>query len=446
MSDPSDPAATPAGKQSDLKQTFLAYMKTVGLLLIGLIIIGLLVWPTLFNLPPIDYANLSAKISALNAPEVVKQILLFFVTYHLFLLLCALFGASVGASEILSRYRDEPFIALMSPPGLRYLAVNAGISLAAFYLLHHFGDRIFPGLSQDPLMMSIVAGFGAMIVMRSKIFNFKTESGESYAVGPDAVLSILLASVDREIDRYRASRRQSLVYEETQNIEHPASAPDFLRTFLVSYQNLSNKERQDIDEEVRKIYNQADLRSPRLKFMTAAFGFLNIMGERNFKALVHQLKKYEKLAPEVQPLATDINATPDDDGDGSPPPPSSGGSAPTTSLTPAAATQMGESTPPGTDTASTPPVVTDTPEAPPKPAGPDESESSSLSAQTDADGSPSPPAQPVGATAANDTTATAADEIADPSEVEQTPGKGDAETVSAQGTNPGESEASNGKG
>ncbi|MBA3352654.1 MAG: hypothetical protein H0U23_09565, partial [Blastocatellia bacterium] len=118
-------------------------MKTVSLILVALIVVGLLVYPTFF-FPAIDYANLPTKISALNTPERVKKILLFFVEYNVFLLLCALFGASVGASEILSRYRDEPFIAISSPPGRRYLAVNAGISLAAFYLLYHFRGSIFP--------------------------------------------------------------------------------------------------------------------------------------------------------------------------------------------------------------------------------------------------------------------------------------------------------------
>lgn len=101
----------------DGKQVFFAYMKTVSLILVALIVVGLLVYPTFF-FPAIDYANLPTKISALNTPERVKKILLFFVEYNVFLLLCALFGASVGASEILSRYRDEPFIAISSPPGV----------------------------------------------------------------------------------------------------------------------------------------------------------------------------------------------------------------------------------------------------------------------------------------------------------------------------------------
>jgi len=415
----------------DGKQVFFAYMKTVSLILVALIVVGLLVYPTFF-FPAIDYANLPTKISALNTPERVKKILLFFVEYNVFLLLCALFGASVGASEILSRYRDEPFIAISSPPGRRYLAVNAGISLAAFYLLYHFRGSIFPDLVNDPLMMSIVAGFGAMIVMRSKIFNFKTESGESYAIGPDAVLSIFLTSVDRQIDRYRASRRQSLVYEETQNVEHPITAPDFLRSFLVSYQNLSNKERLDIDEEVKKIYNQTDLRSPRLKFMTAAFGFLNLMGENNFRALVQQLKKYQKLAPDVQQSVAGANASPvvavPDSGAGAtlPQPPPVVAKSPATPSAPTALNQIEESAGPVvSDAASTAPVETAKAEISPATEGPSNSGNSLSPASLDTSGNLLP-AKPADVVAASEPTKTG--EIAESSEVEEAAGEGASET------------------
>ncbi|MDX6496999.1 MAG: hypothetical protein QOG23_259 [Blastocatellia bacterium] len=255
----------------------------------------------------INYSDISASITSLNAPEFLKNILRFGVDYNVYLFLCACFGASVGAAEILSRYKDEPFIAIMSPPGLRYMGLNAGMSLAAFYILYHFRQTI---KVEDPLTISVIAGFGAMVVMRSKIFNFKTDKGETYAVGPDAVLSTFLTSVDRQIDRYRASRRQDLVYEETQSVIDPQSAPEFLKTFLVSYQNLSNDERAFVDSEIKRIYEGTDFKSPRLKFMVIAFGFLNIMGEKNFKALVDQLKKYQTPSPGAGPVVPPVPGTP----------------------------------------------------------------------------------------------------------------------------------------
>jgi hypothetical protein len=246
----------------------------------------------------------------LNTKDFVAQNLLY-------LLLAALFGAAVGAAEIISRYRDEPFIAVLSPPGLSYLLLNAIISALAFFLVIHYQGTMFPNI-RDRLLASILTGFGSMVVMRSKLFSFKTEAGEVYSVGPEAVLAIFLSSVDRQIDRYRASRRQELVYEQTCDIADAINAPSFLRAFLVSYQNLSSEEKQKINADIKDIYANPDLPTPLLKFMAVAFGFLNIMGERNFKALILQLKRYQKLSASklahmtsmsIQPPATATGAT-----------------------------------------------------------------------------------------------------------------------------------------
>jgi hypothetical protein len=212
-----------------------------------------------------------------------------------FYLLAAFFGAGVGASEIVSRYRDEPFNTLLTPPALSYLLLNALISAAAFFLLVHYQGQIFSGLRQDLFLTSFVAGFGAMVVMRSKLFSFKTEGGsETFSVGPEAVLVIFLSSVDRQIDRQRAAQRQVLVFKETMQISDPANAPDFLRAFLVSYQNLTNDEKAKINNEIKSAYASPDLKTPLLKFMAVAFAFLNIMGEKNFKSIISLLKQFQK--------------------------------------------------------------------------------------------------------------------------------------------------------
>lgn len=220
-----------------------------------------------------------------------------------FYFLAAFFGAGVGASEIVSRYRDEPFNTLVTPPARWYMLLNASISAAAFFLLVHYQGQIFSGLGQDLFLTSIVAGFGAMVVMRSKLFSFKTEGGgETFSVGPEAVLVIFLSSVDRQIDRQRAAQRQVLVFKETMQISDPANAPDFLRAFLVSYQNLTNDEKAKINNEIKTAYASPDLKTPLLKFMAVAFAFLNIMGEKNFKSIISLLKQFQTRPPPVTPL------------------------------------------------------------------------------------------------------------------------------------------------
>ena len=212
-----------------------------------------------------------------------------------FLWLAVLLGVLTGAAEVIARYRDEPFAATFSLPGLSYLTLNGVISGAAYCLLEVYKDKILPGITDD-LMRSIMAGFGAMVIMRSKLFNFKTERGEEYAIGPDAVLSTFLSSVDRKIDRYRSLKRQRIVFDKMAAITDPVSAPDFLRTTLASYQNLGQAEKRELVAAIDALIADAKL-DPKLKLMAIGFGLLNVCGEKNFSDVMDLLKKYQAPAP-----------------------------------------------------------------------------------------------------------------------------------------------------
>lgn len=233
----------------------------------------------------------------LQAPESIRS---FLAQHYTYLILSMVFGGLVGASEIASRYRDEPFLAIVSLPGRVYLVFNAVISAFAYFLLQHYKDRIFPGLGNDLLLASVIGGFGAMVVLRSKLFSFKTESGETFSVGPDAAVSTLLSTVDRNIDRYRSFDRQALVFKETTRIGNPKEAPVFLRTFLASYQNLSDNEKKQLNEAIDRIIERTDL-DDRVKLMAISFGFLNISGDANFKALMALLDEFQRNPPNSSP-------------------------------------------------------------------------------------------------------------------------------------------------
>lgn len=86
-------------------------------------------------------------------------------------------GAFVGISEIISRYRDEPLRATLNSYGGAYVAVNGLISTLAFGLLIRYPTQLFPAVASDSLLTATVAGFGAMVVLRSKLFIFRTEEG-----------------------------------------------------------------------------------------------------------------------------------------------------------------------------------------------------------------------------------------------------------------------------
>lgn len=231
--------------------------------------------------------------------DLVAPVSGFIDKHYLYVVLSMSIGAAVGASEIVSRYRDEPYLAVISPPGRSYLLLNAGLSAAAYGLLYRYKESLFPGLVTDNnlLMASIIAGLGAMVIMRTKLFNLKTEEGETFAVGPDAVVSIYLNSVDRQIDRFRSSARQALIYDEMVTITDPVQAPQFLRVFLTAYQNLSDTEKKTLDSDITGVLNRTDI-DAQLKLMAIGFGFLNISGDNNFRELISQLRKYQTFLKE----------------------------------------------------------------------------------------------------------------------------------------------------
>ncbi|HEY6242730.1 MAG TPA: hypothetical protein VIX17_02215 [Pyrinomonadaceae bacterium] len=220
-----------------------------------------------------------------------------FVNEHrYYLILTVVFGAIVGASEIMSRYRDEPFQAIFSPPGRVYMLLNGVISASAYLLLLKYRATVLPSLNKDNLMTSVVAGFGAMMFLRSKLFSFRTEGGEAFSVGPDAVLSTLLNSVNRRVDRFLSYIRQEIVYDEAVTIQKPEEAPNFLAMYLTAYQNIPDDEKKVLAEDIQAVLNRSDLNAT-LKLMAISFGFMNIGGYRNFRALMALLRKYESRPP-----------------------------------------------------------------------------------------------------------------------------------------------------
>ena len=86
-----------------------------------------------------------------------------------------IFGAAVGASELVGRYKDAPFHTLWTPAAGFYAAMNAAAALGAFILIQRFKVN-FGYADNDPnlqLVQAMVAGFGAMAFFRSSLFTIK---------------------------------------------------------------------------------------------------------------------------------------------------------------------------------------------------------------------------------------------------------------------------------
>src|SRR5262245_59809338 len=108
-------------------------------------------------------------------------------------------GALTGISEIISRYRDEPLRATGNRYGLAYLLLNGLTAVIAYGFLLRYPTQILAPIAGDALLASLAAGFGAMAVLRSNFFIFRTEDGKEYPIGPYIVIETFLRMLDRKI-------------------------------------------------------------------------------------------------------------------------------------------------------------------------------------------------------------------------------------------------------
>ena len=233
------------------------------------------------------------------------------------------FGVLVGLSEILSRYRDEPLLATATASGLSYLTLNGVISIAAFAVMRNYSTQIFPNLQNDLFLTSIVAGFGGMIVFRSKLFTFKSSDGTEYPIGPAIVLDTVLKTIDSKIDRRRATERQTKVFNSMIQINDFAKTADYLEASLLSFQNLSQDDKTQISSIINQ-YRTVTKWPDTLKSIGLGFAFLTIAGENNFDVVITNLKEYVRS----QLIAPPPAGGPAPPAAGGPGPPPAGGPAP----------------------------------------------------------------------------------------------------------------------
>jgi hypothetical protein len=202
-----------------------------------------------------------------------------------------LFGAIVGLSEILSRYRDEPLLAAGHLSGSMYVCLNGVISLMAFAVLRTYSQQIFPTLKDDFFLTALVSGFGAMAVFRSKFFTFRSADGKDYPIGPAIVLDTILKTIDSKIDRRRATERQEQVFESMNKCHDFENVANYFLASLSSFQNLSQEDKaqvRDVVDDYRALKDWPDT----LKCLGLGFAFLNISGEENYDLVMVNLRKF----------------------------------------------------------------------------------------------------------------------------------------------------------
>lgn len=203
-------------------------------------------------------------------------------------------GGVVGFAELVSRYRDEPWRAAATGPGIVFIALNAFASVLALLLMEHFHTET--GAPEDGVARSLLAGAGAMVVLRSKLFTVRQPDGSDIAVGPALAIDRLLAAVNRDIDRLRASRRHRLVTRHAEALARydVAEAIGFLRPAILAFQSLDPAERTALNESLATLEKDADLQGlrPELRYKYFFFDLLTTCGERTFLSIYADLERH----------------------------------------------------------------------------------------------------------------------------------------------------------
>lgn len=120
-------------------------------------------------------------------------------------------GLFVGVGELVSRYQDAPVSAVRTASGILYCAINAIAAAVAILFVRAMGLTFgFASSIGAYWAQIIIAGFGAMAILRSALFTARIDD-KDIPIGPSSFLQIILDAADRDVDRRRAQSRSRTV-------------------------------------------------------------------------------------------------------------------------------------------------------------------------------------------------------------------------------------------
>lgn len=201
----------------------------------------------------------------------------------------AFIGAAVGVGELIHRYRDEPIKVLGAPAAVLYVLVNVGAAILALYLVRMFGWANVEGASanQSSVTRVIAAGFGAMALFRSAVFNARI-GDKDIGIGPAGLLQIFLDASDRGVDRARAAPRAAVVAQVMGSIDFTkaqAALPAFCFEIM---QNVSAEDQKAFGNKIASLSGSAI--PPAVKSMILGLSLLNLVGETVLQQAVEKLQ------------------------------------------------------------------------------------------------------------------------------------------------------------
>lgn len=201
----------------------------------------------------------------------------------------AALGGVVGASELISRYKDDPGAALKTWPAILYIAVNSAAAAGALGLIRANG---WFGPSRWTQIM--MAGIGAMAFFRTSLFIVRA-GDRDVGVGPSGFLQIFLGAADRSVDRKRAAARSDAVADVMKGIDFAKARRGLPAYCLTLMQNVPPEEQQVLERALEAL-DKRDA-EPNVKALLLGLELINVVGIDVLTTAVNSLADQIRSAP-----------------------------------------------------------------------------------------------------------------------------------------------------
>jgi len=202
----------------------------------------------------------------------------------------AALGGIVGVSELISRYKDDPWAAIKSWPAIFYLSINSAASVAALLLM----PDGWLGLSRG--MRILMAGISAMAFFRTSLFVVRA-GDRDVGVGPSGFLQIFLGAADRAVDRKRAAARSDAVDKVMKGVDFAKAWKALPPYCLALMQNISPEDQRVLTRDLKDLDEGAA--EPSVKALLLGIELINVVGVDVLTTAVESLGEQIRSVPEA---------------------------------------------------------------------------------------------------------------------------------------------------
>ena len=203
----------------------------------------------------------------------------------------ALLGGVVGASELISRYKDDPRAAIQTWPAIVYVAVNSIASLSALGLIRAYG-----WFGPSRWTQILMAGVSAMAFFRTSLFVVRA-GDRDVAVGPSGFLQIFLTAADRAVDRQWAAARSDAVANVMKGIDFTKALEALPPYCLALMQNVSQEDQEALRRALKDL--EGGPAEPSVKALLLGLELINVVGVDVLTTAVESLGDQIRSVPEV---------------------------------------------------------------------------------------------------------------------------------------------------